>query len=193
MNKLRIYWTLLKIIWKYKIKVTPFRPKEVEKGNCGCFWYESMQDVDSAGYITKDNQIWNTGIFVDLTDKNRISILLHELGHMTHLYRRYKSSTKGSYKAISSIYSELRASRYAVLVGNKLGLIAQQDKDFLLRCYEGYVQNISHPSCARGDYLRGARLLGVKSPKDSFLNPRGDYGEGVWINYGELHKYEENV
>lgn len=192
MNKLRIYWRLLKIIWKYKIKVTPFRPKVIEPEQCGCFWYESEQDTNQHGYILKDNRIWNTGIFVDLKDKRRVAILLHELGHMSHLYRMYKSSTRGSYRTIPTIYKEIRASRYATLVGKKFGITTQQDGEFLLEVLETYIKHFSQPHLARNYYVQGAKLLGV-SPKDSFLRPRGDFGEGQWINYGQQHKYEDNV
>lgn len=76
-------------------------------------------------------------IYVNWADENAIAVFLHELGHLTQI-KRAATHGHNEDKTFAVLYSERRASLWAVRVAKLLGLPHKDINKYLCNAYETY-------------------------------------------------------
>lgn len=146
--------------WRYKIRPSLWSVSGKPSG--GSYWvnYDSWK-FEHGTFLDKINKCY---VYVNWLTPMATTIFLHEVGHISQLHRAAKHKFRECH-VTSHIFSEKRASLWAIRAGKVFGQIEQKDINYLDWCYGTYVGHHlkrSDPQQKAKISYKATRVFGVR-------------------------------
>lgn len=151
------------LLWRYKIKLSLF-PLTSTKVSTGSFHMNYQEETKPDGTFVDLVQINFKKVFVHWFKCDNIpTVFLHEVGHIANILR-YVGKRRKPRVLDDVLYSERRASTYALRVGKLFGIDPKHKAEVVNYWYGTYVAHFCKGDSMKlaDESYKGVKTFGVK-------------------------------